>query len=208
MGTVFDNVKPIYTEMFGNTVGAASSQVSPAAAVARQAYENQADGTVPAQRYDAAKTALVGNLAPMTPFAASTLRYMFDAVHAQTPGPVTPQASTADSVATAAQNVAASALGSISGTLKLSGPTLLGTNARVWFGIVSALIVGGSVGAVFWLADNDKAGTAPYVALAIAIFLAMLTLLLCITGYSNVDIEGSRGDSSGSSQSNNSSAGH
>jgi len=32
-----------------------------------------------------------------------------------------------------------------------------------------------------------------FLALAIAIFMAMLTLLLCVTGYSNVNIEGSRG---------------
>jgi hypothetical protein len=200
MGNVFGDVKTTYTEMFEKTVGAASAEVLPVAATVRKAYENQAANTAAAQRYEAAKTALVDHLTPIAPFTATTLGHMFDVAHAQPPAPITPQTSTADSVAAAGQQVAAAALGSISGTLKLSGPTLLGTKARSWFGIVSAVIAGGSIAAVSLLANTGMAGTAVYVALAIAIFLAMLTLLLCITGYANVDIEGSRGDSGASSQ--------
>ncbi len=197
MGNVFDNLKKSYGEMFQGTVGPASAPAftASAAAAAQAAYESQPAGTLPEVRYQAAKAAVADHLAPAAAVAAPAIEHIFDAVHAQPPAPVTPATSTAQSVKDAARQTATLALGSISGTLKLSGPSLLGTAARVWFGVASAVIAGGSVGTVFWLADHRHSGTVIYIALAIAIFMGMLTVLLCVTGYSNVNIQGSRGNS-------------
>jgi len=185
-----------YTDMFDKTVGQSSSGVLPtaAAAAARAAFENQPADATPEDRYAAAKAAVTENLAPVTPLAAPALAHVFDAMHAQPPAPVTPHNSTAQSVSDAAKQTTALALGSLSGTLKLSGPSLLGSPARIVFGSLSAVIAGGSVYVIYRLAhDSHTTGVAIYIALAVAIFMAMLTLLLCVTGYSNVNIEGSRG---------------
>lgn len=196
VGSVFDTLKMTYTDMFDKTVGQSSSGVLPtaAAAAARAAFENQPADATPEDRYAAAKAAVTENLAPVTPLAAPALAHVFDAMHAQPPAPVTPHNSTAQSVSDAAKQTTALALGSLSGTLKLSGPSLLGSPARIVFGLVSAVIAGGSVYVIYRLAhDSHTTGVAIYIALAVAIFMAMLTLLLCVTGYSNVNIEGSRG---------------
>jgi hypothetical protein len=201
MGSVFDNLRSTYTDMFEGTVGgpAAAGGILPAvaAATARDAYENAPADATPQVRYAAAKAAVAAHLAPISPLAAPALAHMFDAVHAQPPAPVTPATSTAKSVSDAASKTTALALGSISGTLKLSGPSLLGSAARTWFGLISAALAGGSVYVIFRLADDSQShtGTAIYIGLAVAIFMALLTLLLCVTGYSNVNIEGARGNS-------------
>jgi hypothetical protein len=197
VGSVFDNLKMTYSDMFDRTIGPASDGAlsASAATAAREAYVDQPDGTPAAARYAAAKTAVANHLAPMTPLAEPAVEQVFDAVHAQPPKPITADTATAQSVSDAARKTATLALGSISGTLKLSGPSLLGAPARVVFGILSALITGGAVYVLYRLADDSKShpSTAVYIGLAIAIFMAMLTLLLCVTGYSNVNIEGSRG---------------
>ena len=200
MGSVFDNLKTTYSDMFDRMIGPTSDSAlsASAAATAAEAYADQPPGTSAAARYAAAKSAVAGHLGSMTPLATPSVEQVFDAVHAQPPKPVTPDTATAQSVSDAARKTATLALGALSGTLKLSGPSLLGSWARVVFGIISAIVAGGCVYVIYRLADDTHShpSTAVYVALAIAIFMAMLTLLLCVTGYSNVSIEGSRGKSS------------
>jgi hypothetical protein len=200
VGSVFDSLKTTYSQMFDGMIGPASSGAlsESAATAARDAYENAAGATAE-QKYAAAKQAVADVLAPVTPLAAPAVAHVFDAVHAQPPAPVTPETATARSVSDAARKTANLALGAISGTLKLSGPSLLGSWARVVFGVISAVVAGGSVYVIYRLADDSHShpSAVVYVALAVAVFMAMLTLLLCVTGYSNVSIEGSRGGSSG-----------
>jgi hypothetical protein len=198
MGSVFDSVKTTYSTMFDGMVSPRFSGplTDSVADTAQDAY-NAAQGTA-AQKYEAAKTAVADVLSPTSPLAAPTVAHVFDAVHSQQPPPVTPETSTAHSVADAARKTANLALGAVTGTLKLSGPSLLGTWARVFFGIVSALVAGGCAYLIYRLADDSHSHPSDvvYVALAVAIFMSMLTLLLCVTGYSNVSIEGTRGKSS------------
>lgn len=197
VGSVFDNLKTTYSDMFDRMIGPTSDGAlsASAAAAATEAFVDEPPGTSAAGRYAAAKAAVANHLGPITPLATPAVQQVFDAVHAQPPKPVTPDTATAQSVSDAARKTANLALGSISGTLKLSGPSLLGSWARVVFGIISAIVAGGSVYVIYRLADDSQShpSTAVYIALAIAIFMAMLTLLLCVTGYSNVSIEGSRG---------------
>jgi hypothetical protein len=197
LGSVFDNLKTTYSDMFDRMIGPTSEAAlsASAAAVARDAYVDQPEGTSASARYAAAKAAVANHVGAMTPLATPAVEQVFDAVHAQPPRPITPDTATAQSVSDAARKTATLSLGSVSGTLKLSGPSLLGAWARVVFGIISAIVAGGSVYVIYRLADDTKShpSVGVYVALAIAIFMAMLTLLLCVTGYSNVNIEGSRG---------------
>jgi hypothetical protein len=197
LGSVFDNLKTTYSDMFDRMIGPTSEAAlsASAAAAARDAYVDQPEGTSATDRYKAAKEAVANHVGAMTPLATPAVEQVFDAVHAQPPRPITPDTATAQSVSDAARKTATLALGSVSGTLKLSGPSLLGVQARAVFGIVSAVVAGGSIYVIYRLADDTKShpSTAVYVALAIAIFMSMLTLLLCVTGYSNVNIEGSRG---------------
>jgi hypothetical protein len=198
MGSVFDSVKTTYSTMFDGMIGqGASGALTDSAAAAAQAAYNEAEGAA-TDKYAAAKAAVADVLGQTTPLAVPAVAHVFDAVHSQQPPPVTPETATAHSVADAARKTANLALGAVTGTLKLSGPSLLGTWARVFFGIVSALVAGGCAYLIYRLADDSHSHPSDvvYVALAVAIFMSMLTLLLCVTGYSNVSIEGSRGKSS------------
>jgi hypothetical protein len=195
MGSVFDSLRTTYSDMFDRMLGPKSYEVlsDSAASVARDAYGKEQNATA-GQKYAAAKVAVADLLAPMTPLTAPAVADVFDTVHAQPPAPVTPETSTARSVSDAARKTANLAPGGIRGTLRLSVPSQLGTWARVVFGVISAIVAGGSVYLIYRLADDShsRPSAVVYAGLAIAILMAMLTLLFCVTGYSNVSIEGSR----------------
>jgi hypothetical protein len=162
-------------------------EVAHAVKEAQDAY-TVAGATNPRAGYDQAKEALAQNLSAVTSSTVGQIRASFDAAHLTGPA-----ASTPESIAKAATAVATNVAAPFSGDLKLSSPSLLGANVRVFFGILMFLAMIGAGLGLYLDSRHTTTSTASLVCLSVIAAISGIIFLVIINGYGHVEISGARG---------------